>query len=66
MENLRVLLENTLDIMAWVVTNTFVIVTKGFAMKLTLTRRLAYLGLAAVLYAPIGLLLLSRAAAIVA
>lgn len=33
-------------------------------MKLTLLRRFAYLGLAAVLYAPIGLLLLSRAATI--
>lgn len=63
-ESISALLENVLDITGPDMTNTLVIQTKEFSMKLTLLRRFAYLGLAAVLYAPIGLLLLSRAATI--
>lgn len=59
-------MENTLDNHPHVMTNMLVIKTKEFSMKPTPLRRLAYLALATILYAPICLLLLSRTAAILA
>lgn len=65
LENNRVLLEKRLDTRCLSMTKTFVTLTREFSMRPSLSSRFAYLCLAAALYAPFGLLLLSRAAAMV-